>query len=263
MIDAMRAALKELEDVLECINQDKIPFDGDDFHETLRNLRQAIEQAEKDRTLQEVPDIGQEIEQEKMCVDCGKPTMHMGNKCYGCCQTTQTEQEPVASIYISINGDREFDDWNCALPIGRNELYAAPVKREQAEKQEPVAVWELQEGGWNTIADADWMETLSIGTKLYTAPVKRPVKSYTGGEPQYATETPDDLLRQSEREGWRYAKECEAEVKRLTELNRQLVAAAKELGAADDVHEWDDAWAKMAKLMRQGEINATSSQDGR
>lgn len=76
-------------------------------------------------------------------------------------------------------------------------------------------------------------------------------------------QTLDDLLRQSEREGWRYAKECEAEVKRLTDLNRQLVAAAKELGAADDVHEWDDAWAKMAKLMRLGEINATSSQDGR
>jgi len=118
--------------------------------------------------------------------------------------------------------------------------------------------------------------------------IERPVKSYTGGYPQYATDdrytkqknvytsaervheidksihkTPDDLLRQSEREGWRYAKECEAEVKRLTDLNRQLVAAAKELGAADDVHEWDDAWAKMAKLMRQGEQNATSSQDGR
>jgi hypothetical protein len=76
-------------------------------------------------------------------------------------------------------------------------------------------------------------------------------------------QTPDDLLRQSEREGWRYAKECEAEVKRLTDLNHQLVTAAKELGAADDVAEWDDAWAKMAKLMRQGEINATSSQDGR
>jgi hypothetical protein len=47
MIDAMKAALKELEDVLDCINQDKIPFDGDDFHETLRNLRQAIADAEK------------------------------------------------------------------------------------------------------------------------------------------------------------------------------------------------------------------------
>jgi hypothetical protein len=51
------------------------------------------------------------------------------------------------------------------------------------------------------------------------------------------------------------------EIKRLTDLNRQLVVTAKELGAADDVHEWDDAWAKMAKLMRQEEINATSRQN--
>jgi hypothetical protein len=32
------------------------------------------------------------------------------------------------------------------------------------------------------------------------------------------TAPPDDLLRQSEREGWRWARECEAEVKRLREL---------------------------------------------
>ena len=38
---------------------------------------------------------------------------------------------------------------------------------------EPVAVWELQEDGWNTIADPDWMETLPVGTKLYIAPPKR------------------------------------------------------------------------------------------
>jgi hypothetical protein len=61
----------------------------------------------------------------------------------------------------------------------------------------------------------------------------------------------DDLLVQSEREGWRYAKECEAEIKRLTDLNRRLVAAAKELGSADDTHEWDDAWGKMCKLMKE------------
>ena len=58
-------------------------------------------QAEKESTLQEISDIGQEI-----------------------------EQKPVASIYISSSGEREFDDWNCALPIGRNELYTAPPKRE-------------------------------------------------------------------------------------------------------------------------------------
>jgi hypothetical protein len=51
------------------------------------------------------------------------------------------------------------------------------------------------------------------------------------------------------------------EIKRLTDLNRQLVAAARELGAADDVAAWDDAWSKMAKLMRQGEVNATSRQN--
>lgn len=44
--------------------------------------------------------------------------------------------------------------------------------RKQPEP-EPVAVWELQEGGWDTIADAEWMETLPIGTKLYTAPPQR------------------------------------------------------------------------------------------
>jgi hypothetical protein len=31
-------------------------------------------------------------------------------------------------------------------------------------------------------------------------------------------QAPNDLIRQSEREGWRYAKECEAEIKRLKEL---------------------------------------------
>ena len=51
------------------------------------------------------------------------------------------------------------------------------------------------------------------------------------------------------------------EIRQLKDLNRQLVAAAKELGAADDVHEWDDAWNKMAKLIRQGEDNAPSRQN--
>ena len=41
------------------------------------------------------------------------------------------------------------------------------------------------------------------------------------------------------------------EIKRLTDLNKRLVAAAKELGYADDVHEWDDAWSKMCKIMKE------------
>jgi hypothetical protein len=41
------------------------------------------------------------------------------------------------------------------------------------------------------------------------------------------------------------------EIKRLTDLNQRLVATAKELGYADDVHEWDDAWSKMCKLIKE------------
>jgi len=48
------------------------------------------------------------------------------------------------------------------------------------------------------------------------------------------------------------------EINRLTDLNQRLVAAAKELGYADDVHEWDDAWSKMCKLMKEcKEVGAT------
>lgn len=38
----------------------------------------------------------------------------------------QPAQEPVASIYITPDGQREVDDWKVSLPVGRNELYAVP-----------------------------------------------------------------------------------------------------------------------------------------
>jgi len=41
------------------------------------------------------------------------------------------------------------------------------------------------------------------------------------------------------------------EIKRLKDLNRELVAAARELGAAEDVAEWDEAWSKIAKLFKE------------
>ena len=51
----------------------------------------------------------------------------------------------------------------------------AAIKEALAQpEQEPVAVCELQEDGWDTICDGDWLETLPVGTKLYTTPPKRP-----------------------------------------------------------------------------------------
>jgi len=41
----------------------------------------------------------------------------------------QPEQEPVASIFISGIGEREFDDWGHDLPVGRNLLYITSPQR--------------------------------------------------------------------------------------------------------------------------------------
>lgn len=50
--EALKALIHEMEYVLSCINEDKIPFDGDDFHEALRLGKEALakqEQGEPER----------------------------------------------------------------------------------------------------------------------------------------------------------------------------------------------------------------------
>jgi hypothetical protein len=47
---------------------------------------------------------------------------------------TKMVQEPVASIYITPNGAREFDDWRHDLPVGSNLLYTTPPQRDALVK---------------------------------------------------------------------------------------------------------------------------------
>ena len=79
------------------------------------------------------------------------------------------QQEPDAIVTSLVAGpdgvilaglDRE-------LPLMTG-VYLAPQPAQP--QQEPVAVWELFEDGWDSIADPEWMETLPVGTKLYTSP---------------------------------------------------------------------------------------------
>ena len=49
----------------------------------------------------------------------------------------QGEGEAVASIYIGADGSREFDDWKCQLPPGRNVLYTTPPSSPQAAPTPP------------------------------------------------------------------------------------------------------------------------------
>jgi hypothetical protein len=70
-----------------------------------------------------------------------------------------------------------------------------PAEIHTCTPQEPVAVWELQEGGWDTIADRDWMESLPIGTKLYTAPPQREWQGLTDEEAEILIDAHwEDLL---------------------------------------------------------------------
>lgn len=59
------------------------------------------------------------------------------------------ESEAVASIYVSADGAREFDDWRHALPVGRNLLYTRP-----SEAREPLS---------DDTARLNWLEKSAPG----------------------------------------------------------------------------------------------------
>jgi hypothetical protein len=131
MIDAMKQALAKFERLWE------IGIDVEYKVELLpeiRILRQAIEQAEQwDTSDMAYRSGGLSVEQEKMCVDCGKPTMHMGNKCYGCCQTTQPEQAEKQEPVARFNWNEAKFEWLTEYNYEKHHmkpLYLAPAKRE-------------------------------------------------------------------------------------------------------------------------------------
>lgn len=88
-------------------------------------------------------------------------------------QQTLTELRQVMSWIDNWSPEFTFDpDWPTDNQKA-NEAIAALEQELAKPEQEPVAVWELTEDGWDTIADAAWMETLPVGTKLYTAPPRK------------------------------------------------------------------------------------------
>ena len=88
---------------------------------------------------------------------------------------------------------------------GGDETEQEPVAYLDAVDSKTVYVAPNRKRWLDPHEDKEWLQfhyDHPHDTPLYTAPVSKP----------------DDLLRQSEQEGWRWAKECEAEVKRLRTL---------------------------------------------
>lgn len=62
---------------------------------------------------------------------------------------TENFNNAVASIFISENSDREFDDWKCKLPIGLNVLYTKNICNEEEWEEEEKITNEFMDW-WNS-----------------------------------------------------------------------------------------------------------------
>ena len=77
--------------------------------------------------------------------------------------------EPVASIYITPDGDREMDDWRRELPVGRNILYTAPPALQALTDEQmvecvrsiglPVPMGLIRDRGPYEITEPSWFLT--------------------------------------------------------------------------------------------------------
>ena len=141
-IEAMKLALEALENNPYALAYSK----------AITSLRQAIEQAEKPKC----------NPHPKAPHGFDRNASHGADR-YVC----ECESWDAYDAGIEEGMKRERALWEKAENARELGLDYEPV---QAEKQEPVAVWELFADGWDSIADPEWMESLPVGTKLYTTP---------------------------------------------------------------------------------------------
>jgi hypothetical protein len=188
-IEAMKQALE----ALEAIRSEKMFVSVQLIAKNARySLRQAIAEAEKESTLQEISDIGQKIEQAE-------------------------KQEPDGWV-------NEYDRFVKKYPSNDivhswKPVYTAPPKQEI--EQEPVGevIQALQPTGWTgkvmvqKIVQFD--QTLPVGTKLYTAPPKREIDMSTKPE---KIDTSAELVHEIDKSIHEEIERLKAEIKRLKGL---------------------------------------------
>jgi hypothetical protein len=124
--------------------------------------------------------------------------------------TIEAMRQALEALEMLLSLDTHDEMHLLETDIAPKAIVALKQAIEQADKQEPVAVWELQEDGWDTIADPDWMEKLPVGTKLYTAPQKPEWDGLTDDD---IDEILIDLMRQHAHGAISIARAVEAKLK--------------------------------------------------
>ena len=129
--EALKLLVHEMEYVLSCINEDKIPFDGDDFHEALRLGKEALAQT------QEPDDIASIL----ACRDMldAQPVSEVDRVIW----PERTEQEPVAWPCLIDSADFSENTITLAMQCedykvsaGTHWLSTAPPQRTWVELTE-------------------------------------------------------------------------------------------------------------------------------
>ena len=85
-------------------------------------------------------------------------------------QSTECVGEPVASIYVTESGDREFDDWRVDLPVGSNILYTTPYVlcscgTATGRQQRTAAEGEDTRRAWVGLNNDDWIRIYNYADK--------------------------------------------------------------------------------------------------
>jgi len=124
--EAMTLALDELRYVLDCINKDKIPFDGDDFHEAIKALEEALAKQEHDL-------------QDTRCECCGYMTYQREHM--GCIRSAKQEQGEPDKYVMDIECTKCGAKQSGILTVNTTPQVA---KQEQGEPDDEV----LGFNGW-------------------------------------------------------------------------------------------------------------------
>jgi hypothetical protein len=151
MIEVLKQMVAELEYVLDCINQEQMPFDGDDFHEALRLGCQAIAELESQKPFAYVNVEMRRLEFATDYVKWDTPTTIKLDKIPLYTHPPQrTEQEPVA--WLGFNPRSGAPEFACDKPAPsvmrdynmKPLVYTNSTPPAAQPAQEPVA-WMYQE----------------------------------------------------------------------------------------------------------------------
>ena len=105
-----RAAMQQALEALEICGTDDMAYIKSE--KAITALREALAEPDiEEMTLTQIAAKYEQAEQEPvLCVECGQPVMHIGNKCYACCQKATRELEDALKTAAPVRTKDLTDD---------------------------------------------------------------------------------------------------------------------------------------------------------